>query len=358
MQSDGVDERLERAATLPAAFYFGPERLALENERIFARSWQLVGREEQVASAGSFFTARIGDEPILVVRGADGVVRALSNVCRHRAGPVATGEGVCRGFRCGYHGWSYGLDGSLLNTSEFDGVEDFAREESGLPAFRVESWLGLLFVAIDAEAPPIAEFLGDLAGLGRRPGLSAMRLAHRKDWSLDCNWKVYVDNYLEGYHIPIVHPSLMKEIDYARYSTETRRFFSIQHSPIRASKDSPLRPRIGDEAEYYWVFPNLMLNVYPDNFSTNLIVPLGPDRTLTVFEWFFQDPGAPGTAERIRQTVEFSDEIQREDIAICEAVQRGLRSRTYDRGRFSVRRENGVHHFHRLYQEFMTGRQM
>jgi phenylpropionate dioxygenase-like ring-hydroxylating dioxygenase large terminal subunit len=355
MHSDEVDERLERASTLPAAFYAGPERLALEHERIFAKSWQLVGRQEQVASPGSFFTAGIGNEPILVVRGGDGVLRALSNVCRHRAGPVAAGEGVCRGFRCGYHGWSYGLDGSLLNTPEFDGVEDFAPDQSGLPAFRIESWLGLLFVAIDAGVPPLGEFLGELGGLAQRRDFSQMRLARRKDWYLDCNWKVYVDNYLEGYHIPIVHPSLMREIDYARYSTETRRFFSIQHSPIRASKDSPLRPQAGDEAEYYWVFPNLMLNVYPDNFSMNLIVPLGPDKTLTIFEWFFQDPGAPAVAERIRRTVDFSDEIQREDIAICEAVQRGLRSRTYGRGRFSVRRENGVHHFHRLYQEFMSG---
>lgn len=182
-----------------------------------------------------------------------------------------------------------------------------------------------------------------------------MRPAGRRDWTVECNWKVYVDNYLEGYHIPIVHPSLMKELDYARYVTETRRRYSLQHSPIRESGPGRLRRSAQeDEALYFWVYPNLMLNVYPDNFSTNLIVPLSPRRTLTVFEWFFPDPGRPSVQETVRQTIEFSDEIQREDIAICEAVQKGLESRTYDVGRFSVRRESGVHHFHRLYASALS----
>jgi choline monooxygenase len=170
-------------------------------------------------------------------------------------------------------------------------------------------------------------------------------LAARKEWFLDCNWKVYVDNYLEGYHIPIVHPGLFREIDYPSYRTETRRNYSIQHAPLK----KPQRIAAGDEAEYFWVYPNLMLNVYPDNFSTNLIVPIGHERTLTVFEWFFRD--APQTT--VDQTVAFSDEIQIEDIEICEAVQRGLRSSTYSSGRYSPARENGVHHFHALYAESM-----
>jgi len=180
-----------------------------------------------------------------------------------------------------------------------------------------------------------------------------MRSAARKDWTVECNWKVYVDNYLEGYHIPIVHPSLFRELDYARYATETRRLHSIQHAPVRASAPGKLRSGEGEEAEYYWIFPNLMLNVYPDNFSTNVILPLGPERTVTIFEWFFRDPDDPAVRRIVEDTVAFSDEIQLEDVAICEAVQRGLRSRTYDRGRYSVRRENGVHHFHRLYAAAM-----
>jgi len=225
------------------------------------------------------------------------------------------------------------------------------------PEFPLETWLGLLFVNLDpAGAPGFRQALEDLpARLGAR-GLEAMSPAARKDWTVECNWKVYVDNYLEGYHIPIVHPSLMKELDYSRYVTETSRCYSLQHSPIRESGPGRLKRAGGeDEALYFWIYPNLMLNVYPDNFSTNLILPLGHERTRTVFEWFFPDPEKPATREAVRQTVEFSDEIQLQDIAICEAVQKGLRSRTYDRGRFSVRRENGVHHFHALLARALRG---
>jgi len=352
----GFDERLAWAETLPSRVYTDAGFLEVEREKIFGRTWQLVGREDQVSSAGRFFTADVAGEPILVARGADSRVRALSNVCRHRAGPVASGEGSCQAFRCGYHGWSYGLDGRLLNTPEFDGVEGFRREERGLPEFRLEEWLGLLFVNLDPSAPALTETLDDLPARLAPRGLEGMQPAVRKDWTVDCNWKVYVDNYLEGYHIPIVHPSLMKELDYARYVTETRRCYSLQRSPIKESGPGRLkRSPQEDEALYFWIYPNLMLNVYPDNFSTNLILPLGHERTLTVFEWFFPDPEKPEAQEAVRKTVEFSDEIQLQDIAICEAVQKGLKSRAYDRGRFSVRRENGVHHFHSLLARALRG---
>jgi choline monooxygenase len=353
-----VDERLSHAATIPSWCYTDPATVAAEREKIFARTWQLVGREDQVASPGSYFTAEVAAEPLVVVRGTDGWLKALSNVCRHRAGPVVKGEGSCGAFRCGYHGWSYALDGRLVNTPEFDGVEEFEKESVRLPEFRIETWLGLVFVNLDDGATPLVESLEDLPAELESHGLSEMRLAARKDWTVECNWKVYVDNYLEGYHIPIVHPGLMKELDYARYETETRRSYSLQRSPIKKRDDSKLRRdrRYDDgDALYYWIYPNLMLNVYPDNYSTNLIVPLSLDRTLTVFEWFLRDPDRPEVRETIRQTVEFSDEIQREDIAICEAVQKGLGSRTYETGRFSVRRESGVHHFHRLYAADVRG---
>jgi choline monooxygenase len=349
-----VDPTLARASTLPSSAYFGEETLARENARVFGRTWQLVAHEEELRERGSFVTAVVAGEPLLLVRGDDGELRALSNVCRHRAGPVAAGAGQCRAFRCRYHGWSYGLDGRLLGTPEFDGVEAFRRDEVALPRFRVDTWMGLVFVSLDPNAAPLSETLDDLADLPRRRPLPGMRRAHRKEWIVECNWKVYVDNYLEGYHIPIVHPSLFRELDYARYATETRRFHSIQHAPVRASAPGKLRSGEGEEAEYYWIFPNLMLNVYPDNFSTNVILPLGPERTVTIFEWFFRDPEDPAVRRIVEDTVAFSDEIQLEDVAICEAVQRGLRSRTYDRGRYSVRRENGVHHFHRLYAAAMA----
>ncbi len=351
-----IEERLETASTLPSWCYTNPGVIPLEQAKVFSRTWQLVGREDQATQPGDYFTATVGEEPLLIVRGSDRRVRALSNVCRHRAGPVAKGEGNCRAFRCGYHGWSYSLEGSLVNTPEFEGVENFEKEANSLPEFSVETWLGLLFVNLDPEARPLREVLEGLPGELESRGFASFRLAARKEWTLDCNWKVYVDNYLEGYHIPVVHPGLMKEIDYASYVTETKSFFSLQHSPIREAPASRLRrdERTGEsEARYYWIFPNLMFNAYPDNYSTNLVLPLGHERTLTIFEWYFRDPDRPETQETVRKTIEFSDEIQREDIAVCEAVQRGLRSRTYETGRYCLRRESGVHHFHRLLVRFL-----
>ena len=188
-----------------------------------------------------------------------------------------------------------------------------------------------------------------------------MEFAERRDYLIDCNWKVYVDNYLEGYHIPIAHPGLMREIDYSQYRTDTFRYHSQQFAPIRAMKEGDNAKRFYSpgnsgprEALYFWIFPNLMLNIYPDNISTNVIVPLGPDKTLTIFEWFFHDAIAPANRERIAQAIAFSDEVQQEDITLCTHVQKGLQSSTYDRGRYAVKRENGVHHFHLLLAEFLS----
>ena len=336
------EPQLARASTIPSTYYNDPAVLKDENRTVFARTWQLAGHGEQVREPGQFFTTTVAEEPLLIVRGDDNELRAMSNVCRHRAGPVAKGSGKRASLQCGYHGWTYALDGSLRAAPEMDGIECWDRSSVALPKFRIDSWNGLLFVNLSHDAPSLQEFLGDLAG-----HTFEGRLAARKDWSVNCNWKVYVDNYLEGYHIPIVHPSLFREIDYPKYRTETRVNYSIQHAPLKR----PERIRGDGQAEYFWIFPNLMLNVYPDNFSTNLIVPASHDRTLTIFEWYFRDPDS--SKKQIEETIAFSDEIQLEDIAICEAVQRGLRSSTYDAGRYSPVRENGVHHFHGLYADAM-----
>ncbi|HEX2060120.1 MAG TPA: SRPBCC family protein, partial [Thermoanaerobaculia bacterium] len=348
-----IDPRLEHASTLSSRFYTDGSVLEAENRNVFGRTWQLAGRSDQVREAGQYFTATIAEEPVLVVRGNDGVLRAMSNVCRHRAGPVAKGEGKRPVLQCGYHGWTYALDGHLRVTPEFDGVANFDRASCVLPPFQVAEWNELVFVNLDPDAESLSDYLGELTSDMPPHDYSGFRLARRKTWELDCNWKVYVDNYLEGYHIPIVHPGLFRELDYANYRTETKRRYSIQFAPTR--RPERIRTANGDDAvRYFWIFPNLMLNVYPDNFSTNLILPLGPHRTATIFDWYFKDPDA--VTREIDETVAFSDEIQIEDIEICEAVQRGLRSSTYDRGRFSPQRENGVHHFHCVYQELMRGR--
>ncbi len=183
--------------------------------------------------------------------------------------------------------------------------------------------------------------------------MTAWQMVERRDYIIDCNWKVYVDNYLEGYHIPIAHPGLMREIDYARYRTDTFRYHSQQFAPIRAMKPSDAGERFYppgtglQEALYFWIFPNLMLNVYPDNISTNLIVPLARQDTDRLRIGSFNTTSEE-TQERIQKAVAFSDEGFTSNIGLCQNVQKGLRSSTYDRGRYSVKREMAFHHFHML----------
>jgi choline monooxygenase len=365
-----VHEQIECAQTLPSRFYTDPGVLDAEKEKIFRRTWQLVGTLSQpcgdaggkprtIADPESYFTADVAGEPVIVVRDKQGVLRAFSNVCRHRAGPIALGSGCKNVLRCQYHGWTYTLDGRLIGTPDVEGVEFFDRSTMGMAPLRLDTWEQFIFVNFDLDAKPLAEYLGDIPGQARGFQFHGIELAEHRDYVIDCNWKVYVDNYLEGYHIPIAHPGLMREIDYAQYRTETFRYHSQQFAPIRAMKPDEKGERFyapGEglqQALYFWVFPNLMLNIYPDNISTNLIVPLSHEKTLTIFEWFFHDAKSPAVRERVQRAVAFSDEVQQEDIGLCENVQRGLRSATYDRGRYSVKRENGVHHFHMLLGEFL-----
>lgn len=336
-----------RASTLPASWYRDPGLFERERDRVFARTWQLVGRAEQVARPGDYFTAEVAGEPLVVVRAEDGTIRALSNVCRHRAGPVAQGAGRRRAFRCGYHGWIYGLDGRLQSTPDWDGVRGFDPAAQGLPSVRVESFGPFLFACLDPAAPSLAAALGAIVDETAHLPLERLRHVRTVDDEIACNWKVYVDNYVEGYHIPVVHPGLFRLLDYAAYAVETAGGHSKQHAPLR-SRDGEPAGGAAAEALYCWVFPNLMLNFYPDNLQTNLVVPLSPERTRTRFEWYLLEPERAGAAGDFERSFALAAEVQREDIAICEAVQKGLGSRTYDRGRYSVRRENGVHHFHGL----------
>ncbi|HTZ31432.1 MAG TPA: SRPBCC family protein [Methylomirabilota bacterium] len=366
-----LNPQLESAETLASRFYTDPAILTLEKTHIFHRTWQLVGTLSQpcgerngvprtIADLETYFTFDLAGEPIVIVRDKAGVLRAFSNVCRHRAGPIAEGAGCRNVLNCGYHGWTYTLDGRLIGTPEIDGVEFFDRSTMGMVPLRCETWEQFIFVNFSRNGPSLAEYLGNIPALESGFSFRGLSLAERRDYTVNCNWKVYVDNYLEGYHIPIVHPGLMKEIDYPRYRCETFRYHSQQLGPVRALKPGEEAERIYTPgmglkaALYFWVFPNLMLNFYPDNVQTNLIVPLSHDKTLTIFEWYFHEAHLPRMRERAGKAIEFSHVVQQEDMHICEAVQRGLQSSTYDRGRYSVKRENGVHHFHMLLAEFLA----
>ncbi len=355
---------LSRAATLPSRWYTDPHFLALEKERVFWRTWQPVGRLDMVMRPGDFFACEVTGEPLVVTRGLDHELRAFANVCRHRAGPVAVGKGNRKSLQCRYHGWTYGLSGKLMTAPEFEGVNDWDKSQVCLPEVKVEAWGPFVFVNLDPNAPPLMDYYGQIAEQIKAKGFAIqyMRAFERRDYIVQCNWKVYVDNYLEGYHLPIAHPGLFRELDYDQYKVETFRYFSSQYAPIRPAKAGDVQGRdrryvrteSEGEALYYWIFPNVMLNIYPDNLSINIILPINHEQTLTIFEWYFMEPGTGEGWESMQQTIAFSDEIQQEDIEICEAVQKGLQSRSYDQGRFSVQRENGVHHFQMLIHEFMA----
>jgi len=358
-----IDPNIAKAWTLPSSLYTGASVFAAEKERIFARTWQVVGHASQVARPGDFFTTELVGEPLVFVRGLDGKLRGFYNVCRHRAGPPAEGCGSRKLFRCGYHGWTYGLDGALISATEIEGVEGFRPEDFALAPVRTEEWFNLVFANLDTEAPPLRESLGELPKQAEKFPFPEMKPFERRTYDMKCNWKTYVDNYLEGYHLPCVHPGLNRELDYNAYVVEPYARGSDgyvrQFSPIRGAQPGDTTPRRYQEAredlttDYFWIFPNWMLNCYPDNVSLNIVLPLEPERSLAIFEWYL--PEKDHSASAAKESVEFSDQIQIEDVMICEAVQKNLRSRSYLRGRFSVKQEKGVHAFHRMYGECMNG---
>jgi choline monooxygenase len=358
LESLQIDQDVSRAWTLPAQLYFDEGVCAAENKRIFSRTWQVVGHHSQVKDAGDYFTTELAGEPLLMVRGADNKLRGFYNVCRHRAGPPAEGCGSRKLFRCGYHGWTYGLDGALISATEIEGVEGFRPEDFALVPVRVEEWFNLIFVNLEPEAKPLRECLSELTPQVEKFQFTGMKLFERRTYEMNCNWKTYVDNYLEGYHLPSVHPGLNRELDYNAYVVEPHARHVRQFSPIRGAEPGDTSPRRYQEAgedlttDYFWIFPNWMLNCYPDNVSLNIVLPRGPERSLAIFEWYL--PEKDHSSSAAKASVEFSDQIQIEDVAICEKVQKNLRSRSYSRGRFSATQEKGVHAFHRMYGEAMN----
>ena len=352
-----VESDIARAWTLPARYYADAGIFAAEKEKIFSRTWQVVGHTDKVLNPGDYFTTELIGEPLLFVRGVDRKLRGFYNVCRHRAGPPATGVGSCKLFRCGYHGWTYGLDGSLIHATEIEGVEGFRPEDFALAPVRTEEWFNLVFVNLDPDARPLRESLNQLPQQAGKFPFETMKLFERRTYDMKCNWKTYVDNYLEGYHLPSVHPALNRELDFNAYTVEPYARHVRQFSPIRGAQPGDTTSRRYPEArddlttDYFWIFPNWMLNCYPDNVSLNIVLPLEPERSLAIFEWYLQEKDHG--AKPAKASVEFSDQIQLEDVSICETVQKNLRSRSYARGRFSVTQEKGVHAFHRMYSQVM-----
>lgn len=355
-----VDPDIAAASTLDSAFYRDEAAYALARERIFARTWQWIGDLADVRDPGALsprtLLPGLLDEPVLIAREPGGPLRCLSNVCTHR-GNILVHE-ACRAdqIRCRYHSRRFDLAGRMTFMPEFAGASNFPSAADDLPRLALGEWANHGLAAID-PAGPLHEFLGDMTGrLAWLPAGGFHPAPERsRDYVIDAHWALYVDNYLEGFHIPFVHPGLNGVVDYGSYASELFRYANLQlaiaregepaFDPPAGTPDSGLRVA----AYYWWIFPNLMFNFYPWGLSLNVVQPQGVARTRVAFRSYVWDAtkldaGAGGALDRVEQ----------EDEAIVEAVQRGISSRLYRRGRYSPARERGVHHFHRLVCEFMN----
>jgi choline monooxygenase len=253
--------------------------------------------------------------------------------------------------RCRYHGWTYDLAGKLRGTPEFDGVQEFAREDNGLVPVSVTTWGPTVWVHLDPPQQSLEEFLAPLPEWMKGRGLEKLKFTGSHEYTLNCNWKVYVDNYLDGgYHVNTVHPGLAGVLDYSQYKTTTQGNTSVQTSPLvpNTADATTTKTRTGTEAAYWWVMPNFMLNLYEGVMDTNLVLPLGPGRCKVIFDFYFANTDGPEAQQYIKDSIAVANQVQEEDMGICEEVQRGLASRSYRTGRFSVKREVAGYYFHQL----------
>ncbi|HEX6558499.1 MAG TPA: aromatic ring-hydroxylating dioxygenase subunit alpha [Longimicrobiales bacterium] len=355
-----IDTDIRRAETLPGAVYHDAACYDLARQRIFAHSWHYVGDARRIRAPGHVLPVDVLpgclDEPLVLTVSDDGMLNCLSNVCTHRGTIVVEGEGHVRGLRCRYHGRRFHLDGRFVSMPEFEGVEDFPSERDNLPRLPLHQFGPLLFTALD-PAIPYEEWMAPV--LRRVAWLDLERLefdaATSHDYFINANWALYCDNYLEEFHIPYVHATSLTGLDYAGYRTETYDYGSLQLGVAGESEsvfELPAdHPDAGERmaAFYFWLFPNLMLNFYPWGLSMNVVQPLGPERTKVSFRSYVLDAskrhGVGGDLNR----------VEMEDEEVVEAAQKGVRSRLYNRGRYSPRREVGTHHFHTLLARFLNG---
>jgi choline monooxygenase len=365
-----IDADVARAQTPPPSFYRSEAAFQAQRDAVFARSWQWLCQAGELPVAGEArpFTLLPGllDEPVLLLREAGGTLHALSNVCTHRGRvlvetPMRLDAGVPAPIRCPYHGRRFACDGRVLFMPGFEGVHGFPAPSDHLPRLHVLECAGQVLVALPGAEPALpqaglAALLGRidsrLAGLYGRP-LSAFvpDPARDRDFTFDAHWALYVDNYLEGLHIPFVHPGLTATLDWPGYRYELWDGATLQIG--LAADDEPAfapsaaSPEHGERiaAYYWWLFPNLMLNFYPWGLSLNLVLPISPTRTRVLFRGFVADPASAGRPQSGAGGA--LDAVELEDQAAILGVQRGLAARLATRGRYSAQHEAGTHQFHR-----------
>lgn len=360
MATFDIDPDIRRAHTLASDFYTNAAYFEESKEKIFARSWQLIGDVREFDSGENLLPKTILewvlDEPVVLSKQADGEIFCLSNVCTHRGKILVEKSCAENGIRCRYHGRRFSLDGKFLSMPEFEEAKNFPSEADNLSRLPLEKWNRFLFATVD----PVIDFKELVQQLSSRIGwidVHKMEYSEElsKDYWINSHWALYCENYLEGFHIPFVHPALNKEINYDSYTTETFRYSSLQIGIAEGNegifdlpKDSPdYGKKVA--AYYFFLFPNLMLNFYPWGLSVNIVKPLNESHTQVSYLTYVADRSKlnSGAGADVNKT-------ELEDQAVVESVQKGIRSRFYSRGRYSPKREQGTHHFHRLIAEFMN----
>ncbi|KAJ4899353.1 hypothetical protein Rs2_13304 [Raphanus sativus] len=359
---------VERASTPPSSWYTDHQFHRYELHRVFyGGGWQAVGYSDQIKDNRHFFTGRLGEVEFVVCRDDDGKIHAFHNVCSHHASILASGCGKKSCFVCPYHGWTYTLNGSLVKATRMTGIENFALNEMGLKPLRVAVWGPFVLLKVvnhatsskkeedvesDGSVVVASEWLGSSVGRLSEGGVddSTLGFICRREYTIDCNWKVFCDNYLDGgYHVPYAHKGLMSGLDLDTYSTTLFERVSIQAcggggGGSKAGEDG--FDRLGSQALYAFVYPNFMINRYGPWMDTNLVIPLGPRKCKVVFDYFL-DPSLKDDEAFIKRSLEESERVQMEDVVLCENVQRGLESPAYDKGRYALV-EKAMHHFHCL----------
>jgi choline monooxygenase len=355
-----VDTDITVASTLDSAFYRDESAFALARERVFARTWQWIGGLGDVAARESLaprdLLPGLLSEPLLLARDTEGTLRCLSNVCTHRGNILVKRSCNASQIRCGYHSRRFDLAGRMTFMPEFQDAKNFPSSDDNLPVVPFEPWADHGFACIDPVAK-LESFLGDMAARQRWMPIARFRHepAQDRDYTVNAHWALYVENYLEGFHIPFAHAALNEVVDNGGYSDELFRFSSLQRALAKVGELAFEPPAESADhgrrvaAYYWWVFPNLMLNFYPWGLSLNLVQPEAIDRTRVSFRGYVWDAAKQG-----RGAGGALDRVEMEDEAIVQAVQRGVRSRFYRRGRYSPTRERGVHHFHRLLCQFLA----
>jgi choline monooxygenase len=343
--------------TLPWAWYADPDVLRREGERIFARAWQYVGHTGQVAGNGTYLAAAVGQIPIVVTRARDGRLRAFLNVCRHRGHVVASGAGERETLQCPYHAWTYDLDGRLRAAPRSDREPGFELDELRLAPIQVDTWGPFVFVNPDPDAPPLAHALGDVpARLAEILDVNALEFRFRTEFELGANWKISCENFLECYHCAVAHPGFTAAVDVSpdAYRLEAHGLVSSQFGPLRPNGDSFLAGGELPRSQFHFLWPNFGINVFPGqpNLSCGSMLPLGPERTARFLDYFF----APDADQAwVDELIAFDEQIGREDTALVEGVQRGVRSGVLAEGRLLSESEQLVAHFQRLCVEALAG---